>query len=441
IQDRRRQHARLPLPRRSLRRLRHPWRRRRADRGAGPMRPLFRTSIPAAVLAVVVFVAAGRLAPRGLPFGIVVLGLLVGSLNALVAIGLVLVYRAGKYVNFAQGGIGAVSAVIAGKLVMVNGVSYWIAAPAGILAGALFAGVVEVVFVKRLFRAPRLIVTVATIGLAQLFGGFETFVGTVWRDPNRLPPRLNVPIDAAQQVGPVLLRGEHLLALAVFPVIVGGFVAFFRYTDFGASVQASAENVDRAQLLGISVRRVSTIVWMIAGLLAGMTAVLQAPIVGFSFGSGAGPALLLRALAPAMIARLTSLPVAVMAALVLGVVEQAIVWNTNTSGPVEAALFVVVLGALLVRREVAGRTTEGEERSFAVASAIRPFPRELASVLALRVARSTAPVVGLALLVGVPALLSISQQNLLSLLLVYVIAAASLTLLSGYAGQVSFGHW
>lgn len=395
----------------------------------------------AAVAVLALFVAVGTWAPRGLPSGIVALGILVGCLNALVALGLVLIYRAGKYVNFAQGGIGAAGAVIAGKLIVVNNVPYFIAVLAGLAASVVLAAMVEFLFVRRLFKAPRLIVTVATIGIAQLFGAFELGVNAFWRDATQVQPRIDFPISLEVAFGGVLFRGEHLLVLVVFPLVIAALFAFFRYTAFGAAVQASAENADRARLLGISVRRISTTVWVIAGLLAGITAILQAPIVGFSFGTSAGPGLLLRALAPAMIAGLVGLGGTVVAALGLGVLEQAIAWNTNSSGPVDAALFAVILIALLLQRRRGGRTTEGEESSFAAASKIRPFPRELAGVPTIRLARLLMRGALLAAAIATPLFLSISQRNLASLLLIYMIAALSLTLLSGFAGQISFGHW
>ena len=393
------------------------------------------------VLGLLIFVLTGRFAPRGLPFGVVLLGLLIGALNSLVALGLVLVYRAGKYVNFAQGGIGAVGAVVAGKLIVVNGVPYALAVGAGLAASVLLAGLVEILFVRRLFKAPRLVLTVATIGIAQLFGAFEVGVNAFWRDDTQIQPRIDFPLDVQVTVGNVLFRAEHLVVLVVFPLVVGGLFWFLRSTAFGVAVQASAENADRARLLGISVRRISTAVWMIAGLLAGITAVLQAPIVGFSFGAAAGPGLLLRALAPAMIAGLTGLGGTVAAALALGVFEQALVWNFDSAGPVDAALFLVILVALLVRRRRAGRTTEGEESSFAASTRIRPFPRELARIPSVRTTRLASRAVLLAAAVALPLALSVSQRNLVGLLLIYMIAALSLTVLSGLAGQISFGHW
>jgi branched-chain amino acid transport system permease protein len=398
-------------------------------------------AVALAVLAVGAFVVTQHAAPRGLPVGIVVIGLLVGGLNGLVAMGLVLVYRAGSYVNFAQGTIGAVGAVVTAKLITIEEVPYPVAVLAGLGTAAASALLAERAVIRRLFTAPRLVVTVATIGIAELFGGVQGLLETQWHDPLRLTPRLAVPWDVTIMVGQVTLRGEHLLALVVVPVVALGLTYFLNRTDFGTAVQAAAENADRARLLGIDVRKMSSIVWLVAGLLAGMTAILQAPIVGFSFGSGAGPGLLLRALAPAMIARLASLPHAFAAAVGLGVVEQAIVWNTDTAGPVDAFLLVVVLVALLARRKSSGRAADAEERSFAAASSVRSFPRELSRIRWLVIARRMLVLAALAVPVLLPLLVSVSTTNLLSVLLVYVLAAASLTVVTGYAGQVSFGQW
>jgi branched-chain amino acid transport system permease protein len=393
------------------------------------------------VLAAAACLSAAAYAPRGLPVGIVVIGLLVGGLNGLVAIGLVLVYRAGSYINFAQGGIGAVGAIVAAKLITLEGVPYPIACLAGLATAGLGAVLVERAVVQRLFTAPRLILTVATIGAAQLFGGLQGLVEVNWRDPLHLTPRLQVPWHVTASIGSVLLRGEDFVAMIAIPLLAIGLTWFLNRTTFGTALQAAAENPDRARLLGINVRRMSSLVWLIAGLLAGATAILEAPIVGFSFGSGSDIGLLLRALAPAMVARMTSMPTAFVAALGLGVAEQAIAWNTDTSGAVDAMLFAVVLVALLVRRPARGRTADAEERSFAAASQIRPFPRELVRLPWLRLTRIAVGGLPIVVALLLPLLMSVSSTNLLSVLLVYVLAAASLTVITGYSGQVSFGQW
>jgi branched-chain amino acid transport system permease protein len=392
-------------------------------------------------LAVSAFVATRELAPRGLPVGIIVVGLLVGGLNGLVAMGLVLVYRAGSYINFAQGGIGAAGALVTAKLITIEHVPYVLAAAAGLAVAAAAALLAERAVIRRLFTAPRLIVTVATIGAAQFFGGVQGLIEASWKDPLHVAPRLAVPWGVELHVGNVTLRGEHILALIAVPVVAAALTYFLNRTSFGTAVQAAAENPERARLLGIDVRRMSTIVWLVAGLLAGMTAILEAPIVGFTFGAGAGPGLLLRALAPAVIARLASLPIAFGAALGLGVVEQAIVWNTDTAGPVDAVLLGVILVAQLARKLQRGRAADAEERTFAASSVIRAFPRELSSLRWLVTTRRLGVLVLLAIPAALPLVVSVSTANLLVVLLVYVLAAASLTVVTGYAGQVSFGQW
>lgn len=394
-----------------------------------------------ALAVVVAWFAVDALAPRGLPLGIAAHGLLVGALNALLALGLVLIYRAGKYINFAHGSIGAVGAVVAGRLVTINDWNYFLAIVVGVLTSVALGGLVELLVIRRLFKAPRLVITVATIGLAQFFIAFEIGLSVLWEPPTGVVPRLQMPLSGTVTVGAVVFRPQHLLVLAVFPLLLGALVAFFRYTDFGIAVQAVAENADRARLLGVSVRKISTVVWMLAGLLAGATAVLQAPIVGSTFGATVGPALLLRALAPAMIGGLDRIGVAVGAGLALGVIEQAVTWNTDVSGPVEATLFLVILVALLVQRRRRARTTEGEEQSFAASSRVRPFPRELTAVRSIRWFRRGLRVAVLAVAVALPLFLGLTQRVLAAVVLVYMLAALSLTLLSGYAGQVSFGHW
>src|SRR5262249_22959788 len=94
-------------------------------------------------------------------------GLIAGLLYGLLAIGLVLVYRANRIINFAQGQLGVVGAVLLLKLVHDLGVFYWVALPFVLAVGVGLGGLSELLL-RRLFGRPRVIVMVATIGLAQV---------------------------------------------------------------------------------------------------------------------------------------------------------------------------------------------------------------------------------------------------------------------------------
>src|SRR6185437_2247328 len=107
----------------------------------------------------------------GPPAGIVVQGAILGGLSALLALGLALVYRANRILNFAQGDLGAAPASLAVLLVVTSGASWVVAFVVGIVAAVVLGAAVELLVIRRFFRSPRLILTVATIGLAQLLAG------------------------------------------------------------------------------------------------------------------------------------------------------------------------------------------------------------------------------------------------------------------------------
>src|SRR5206468_3355831 len=107
----------------------------------------------------------------GPPAGIVMQGALLGGLSALLALGLALVYRANRILNFAQGDLGAAPASLAVLLVVTSGASWLVAFATGIAAAVLLGAVVEFLVIRRFFRSPRLILSVATIGLTQVLAG------------------------------------------------------------------------------------------------------------------------------------------------------------------------------------------------------------------------------------------------------------------------------
>src|SRR5438132_1009356 len=118
----------------------------------------------------VAWAIAGALLPSGLPFGIVLLGVVLGGLSALTAMGLVIVYRSARVINFAQAEIGGLAAAVAVVMVAGSHAPYFLALPVGLAVALATGALVDLGVIRRLFQAPRLIVTVATIGLAQVLG-------------------------------------------------------------------------------------------------------------------------------------------------------------------------------------------------------------------------------------------------------------------------------
>ncbi len=393
----------------------------------------------ASLLAMIV---AFRLAlPRAVPFGILFYGVVIGAINALIAVGLILIYRANRIINFALAEIGIFGAILFEQLVRKYDVPWVFALVAGVAAAGVLGGVLEYVFVRRFAKAPRLILTVVTIGLAQVVAVLQ-FAESQAFGRFAAPAGLKTPFsDIRFTVTRVVFDGNALVLLAAVPLMVLALDLFLRRTDFGVAVRAAAENGDRASLLGVPVKRVSTAVWVIAAVFTALATILRAPIVGLVSGSLAqGPGLLLRALAAAVIARLVNTRTAVVAALLIGVTEQALFYAYAGSTISDAVFVGVIIVALLVQRPRAARADQGSE-TWAAVEEVRAIPAELRSLPEVRRTRVGVAVALVAAVVVFPLVSSDADNTLASVMAIYALVAVSLVILTGWSGQISLGQF
>ncbi len=383
---------------------------------------------------------AGRLLPNGLPFGVVLLGLVLGSLTAVSAIGLVLVYRASRVVNFAHAEIGGLAVTVA--VVMVTGwhLSYFIALPAGLLTAVATGWLIDATVVRRFFTAPRLIFTVATIGVAQILGAVEIVLPTLFAHLRPLST-FTTPFAFTFRVGPLVFGGDHIVALVAVPLVIGGLAWFLGRSDTGTAVRAAADSQERALLLGIPVRRLSGVTWMLAAGLSGIGALRSAPILGPTVGVASGPIALLAPLTAAVIGRMTSLPVTFAAALGIGVFEQAVFWSYPRSSTVDVGLFVLVLAALLLQRRHYARVDDSGLGGYVAVREVRPIPEIIRGLPEVRYAKLAGTLALAALLVLLPLRLSGATLTLWAFIAIYGILAVSLVVLTGWAGQISLGQF
>jgi ABC-type branched-subunit amino acid transport system ATPase component/branched-subunit amino acid ABC-type transport system permease component len=383
------------------------------------------------------FIFVGILWPAPLP--ILFLGIVLGSLSSLVAMGLVLVYRANRIINFAQGDLGAVAAILAASLIVGPDWSFFPAAIAGFALALVLGLGTEVLVIRRFAKAPRLILTVATIGLQQIFAGLQLLLPQLFNyDVVPQPPQ---PFSFRWEWFPTVFTAGHLLIIIIVPLVVAGLGAFFRYTRMGIAVRASAESADRAALLGIPVKRVGTIVWILAAGMSGLGVLLRMPIQGVNIGAVLGPSLLLRALAAAVIGRMENLPRTFAAALILGMMEQAVLFETGDTIVVDAVLFFVIIGALLLQRGgVASRADETGASTWQATATVRPIPRELRDLPLVKWGVRGLTGLAAAAVLILPLSMSGSQVNLIGVGLIFGMVIVSLVLLTGWAGQISLGH-
>src|SRR5580704_10595491 len=309
------------------------------------LRAVVITALTALILLFVVPVIWPHSAPRGQ----IMLGAELGAVNGLLALGLVLTYRASRVINFSYGAMGALAATVAVELNLAHHVNWFVCIGIALLVGAALGLFVDFIIRWRFFSAPRLIVMVVTIGLAQLFGGIQLLVPG-WLNGPSIVGGVTTPLSAHHVlIFPVLFNGNDLLIAIVVPVVLVALGWFLLRTDAGIAVRSVADNADRARLLGIPVRRLSTLVWVIAGLLAGLTSILSAPSAGITIAAGAGPALILPALAAAIIASMENLPLAFGAGVALGITTGLFEFNLPQFGSAtgDVVNLVAILAGLL----------------------------------------------------------------------------------------------
>jgi ABC-type branched-subunit amino acid transport system ATPase component/ABC-type branched-subunit amino acid transport system permease subunit len=377
-----------------------------------------------------------------IPLQVVFNGLSLGLGYAVIAAGIVLIFRCSGIINFAQAAIGAFGVASFVVLFQNYHLPYPLAAGLGVAGAALLGVATELLVVRRLFDASRVVLLIATVGVAQLIAFLIFYV---------LPPVKGGPIPVAFEakwarfhVGDSLAVGtrQTSLVLLVAPVLIA-LAWFLTRTRLGLHIRAVADNPANARLVGVSPRKVSTLVWGMAAAFAGYTQIAVAPIVTRTADELAGVSstgLLLRALVIAMAARMRSITVVVIAGLALGAFESLVAVNVDRDpGAFNAFLLVAVLALVLALTR--GRTRAGDT-SIAIGVRSTPIPESLAGLRWVR----RAPAAGMVLLLAIALLIPLvvekpSQLLVWTEVLVVAIAAISLTLLTGWAGQLSLGHF
>lgn len=280
------------------------------------------------------------------------IGLGAGSIYALMAIAMVLVWRSTRVINFAQAAMALLSTYIGFELVQRTG-NFWVALPIAMALGALVSALVEILLIRTLIKhstsgpVAGIVPIIATLGLLGLI---RATIGFVWgnQDVQIEPPLSKVGFKVGEQT--IALSPMNLLVLVTVFVMVAILGFIFQKTNLGLSLRASAYSPEIAQLAGIRVGAIRTIGWAIAGA-AGAAAGLLQTVNGtgtLAPDSLEFSLLLTFGFIAAVIGGLESLPGAVLGAVVLGLVL-AVVQIYISGTLVFIVAFLLLLIVLLVR--------------------------------------------------------------------------------------------
>jgi branched-chain amino acid transport system permease protein len=272
-------------------------------------------------------------------FHVVVSGVATGSIYALVAISLVIVYNATRTVNFAQGEMFMVSTFAAWSVVRAGWPLALAVVVALLVAGAL-AFVIERFVIRRAISATHWDVLIITLGLSLML---RAAAGLVWsHDEFPFPSYFgNRPIA----LGPARIAPVSLGIIGAAIALMLGVGALLKLTRTGRAMRAVAQNQTAARLMGISVARVFSMAWVLAAVVGAIAGVLIAPVTFLSSKMGL---VAINGFIAAVLGGFGSMPGAVVGGMLLGLIENLAPLYLP-SGIRYAVPFLLLILILLVR--------------------------------------------------------------------------------------------
>jgi len=435
----------------------------------------YRNEVLALVVLCLVTAALPWLAPGGpgrYPAGLLIIGAGPGAALAMQAMGVVLVFRSNRFINFGQlylGNLAASFFVLMSQYTPLYRtvtsvcpecldvedltrtqyvVHYFASAVLALGVGLVAAWLMYVLVVKRFERRPRLIVTVASVFVGSaaiaIIGLMRNTMTTVeQREDGLLAASSPLPYDVDFLVGGQHVNLGQLLSVVVGVTSIVALAVYLRRSRIGRGIRAAADNPARAELLGINVHQVHTRVWFLVGALTAVPAILATMSGELVQYEGANVNNLMMILLVAVFARFMSLPMAGAAAFVVSILRTTSLYAFgNQLGPFNGAMVFLVAGLLLLRaRERSTRADVLASATLNTEREIRPIPKELRDLPSVRTGVRSLAILGAIFVVALPWTLSPGQTNLAAIPFIYGIVGLSLLILTGWAGQISLGQF
>ena len=280
-----------------------------------------------------------------------IIGLSLGGIFSLAALGIVLIYRTTGVLNFAHGAMGMFSTFVAWQV--FYGWSHpfwpgWLSTFVAVVAALIFAAGMGLFLEFAVFRWVRtrepVVKAVITIGILL---ALQSAASLIWHNNQYHLPIYILPQQWVLSVADVPIGANSLVIIAAALGLAFGLGAFLRFTAFGRAMRAVSDSPTSASLWGVPVGRVGAVSWMLGSLVAALAGILITPFINFDTTSLT--LLIIDALAAALIGGLVSLPLTVLGGFILGLLETyPSIWIQSIGFPRLVAL-IVILAVLVVR--------------------------------------------------------------------------------------------
>ncbi|GAB6172100.1 branched-chain amino acid ABC transporter permease [Paradesulfitobacterium aromaticivorans] len=268
-------------------------------------------------------------------------GAAIGSIYALVALGMIIIYRAANVVNFAQGDFAMAGAFAISVLTLNLHVPFWVAFMAAVIILAVMGILFELGVYYPLRNRSFLPVIISTIGASIFMQNLALYIFGPSPRQAGTPFTATVVDLLGVKIGP-----QYLLVIAVTAILVVVQYFFFEKTLLGKKLQATAQDKETARLLGIPINLMIAITFVNSSIVGGVAGVLVAPIIYVT--AGMGVMISLKAFAACIIGGFGSISGAIIGGLGLGIIE-ALGAGYISASYRDAFAFILLILILLFR--------------------------------------------------------------------------------------------
>ena len=277
-------------------------------------------------------------------FQALIVGMAAGSIYALIALGLVLIYKSSGVINFAQGGLVMIGAFIAYTVLIKTGIPLWAAFPIILVLAGLLGVVIEKLVLRHMTGVSLISVIMVTLGINFVIEGSAT---AVWGTSNFSFPKIFPSISL--NLGGIMISEVYLCGFSIAIVILVIFLLFFKYSKMGLAMRAVADNQKASVSLGLSPSKIFSLSWALSCIVATIGGIVLANIKLLNVGLGY---IGLVVFPVVILGGLDSIAGAVIGGFIIGLLESisGVYISRLIGGAVEQVIsFVVLLIILLVR--------------------------------------------------------------------------------------------
>jgi branched-chain amino acid transport system permease protein len=241
----------------------------------------------------------------------IVSGIALGAIYGLIALGLVMVYKATGILNFAHGESAMLCAFVAFSLHKF-GIPMWGVVLLTLCFGALLGLSIERLVIRHFIGKPLLSSAITTLGMYLIFGDLAIWI---WgKDPQELP---SIFSSAPINIGGVIVSAIDLGIVATCAILAALLYLFFKFTRLGIAMQATMENPTAARLMGIPIKKIYAMAWALSHMIAALAGLLIAPLTFLHFSMMQHA--LHFAFAAAVLGGIGSMPGALVGGVIIGV--------------------------------------------------------------------------------------------------------------------------